>query len=249
MALRGTCKRIRSDNGTNFIGAKNQMDCSIDLEKVRKEIAAAGCEWKLIPPSASHFAGVWERKIGSIKRVLSGALQQLGTRSLSRDEFHTLLQESASIVNNTPLWEISSDPNDPFPLSPANIITLRDSPNPPPPETFTPDDLLQYGKSRWRRVQYLSNQFWVRWRRDYLSTLQSRKKWKNPKPNIGPGDVILLKGNTPRNTWPMGLVTDVKLSRDGLVRSANIQLKSSQSGTRRSVERAIHDIVLLVPAQ
>ena len=74
----------------------------------------------------------------------------------SYDEFQTFVVESSSIVNSTPLWEVSDDPNDPFPLTPSMLLTLRESPHPPLPETFGEDDLLAYGKSRWRRVQILA---------------------------------------------------------------------------------------------
>ena len=60
-------------------------------------------EWKLNPPHASHHGGSWERKIGSVRRVLEDALTSIGNRGVAQDEFTTLLAEAASIVNNTPL--------------------------------------------------------------------------------------------------------------------------------------------------
>ena len=61
---------------------------------------------------------------------MEGSLATMTPRHLSRDEFSTLLQEAAAIVNNTPLWEASYSPDEPFPLTPANLLTLRTSPNP-----------------------------------------------------------------------------------------------------------------------
>ena len=78
-------------------------------------------------------------------------------------------------MNLTPLCVVSSDPNDPFPVSPSALLTFRDHAV-GPPDTYTENDMLQYGKKRWGRVQYLAEQFWVRWSRDYLSTLQTRNK-------------------------------------------------------------------------
>ena len=54
-AIRGTCARIRSDNGTNFVGAHNQDESSIDLNDVAKSAKARGIEWEFIPPKAPHF--------------------------------------------------------------------------------------------------------------------------------------------------------------------------------------------------
>ena len=174
--------------------------------------------WKLNPPLASNFGGSWERKIGAIKSIFNATLQLLGKHTLSRDEFQTLIMESTAVVNNTPLWEVSNSADDPAPLSPAMLLTLKDSPNPPSLESFTEADILQYGKRRWRRIMYLADQFWVRWRRFYLSELQERKRWIKPNRSVAVGDVVLLKGNSKRNQWPLARVAEVKVSPDGLVR-------------------------------
>ena len=113
LAVRGKCKHYRSDNGTNFLPVRTRM---------LKEVP--DLTWELTPPGASHQAGVWERKLGCIKNVFSGAMRRAGQRVLSREEFITLLQECASIVNHTPLYEISADPNDPLPIHPAMLLNL-----------------------------------------------------------------------------------------------------------------------------
>ena len=91
-AIRGTVRRIISDHGTNFIGVKNQLDECLNLETIIKDFSSEALTWDFIPPAASHFAGVWERRIGSVKRALNAAISQLGERTLSKDEFDTLIQ-------------------------------------------------------------------------------------------------------------------------------------------------------------
>ena len=49
-----------------------------------------------------------------------------------------------------------------------------------------------YGK-RWRLVQYLSNELWKRWRKEYLTQLKGRAKWKTPQRNVRIRDLVLLK--------------------------------------------------------
>lgn len=249
IATRGNCKRIRSDQGTNFVGARNEMAelPGVDTEEIKKAMQEVGCTWELNTPGASHMGGVWERKVGAIKKILNAALLQLNNRTLSRDELYTLLQEAACIVNNTPLYECSSNPNDPAPISPAMLLTLRDNPNPPPPEAYSPADLLQYGRARWRRTQYLANQFWVRWRLNYLTELQERNKWKQRRPCISVDDIVMLKGPAARNTWPTARVIDVHPNKDGLPRSVTLRVPSSENNRVRVLKRAIHDLVLLIP--
>ena len=249
IAIRGSCSTLRSDNGSNFVAAKKQMDASnecINIDLIQQELLTKNCRWIFNPPAASHCGGAWERKIGSVKRILEGSISLLKTRQLSRDEFSTLIQESAAIVNNTPLWEISSSPDDPFPLCPANLLTLKESCNPPSLDTFTEADLLSYGKARWRRCQYLTEQFWVRWRENYIQTLQYRKKWKYPKTSIEKGDIVLIRNKCEkRNVWPMARVEDVVLSKDGLVRSATLAVAGKNPSSKR-LYRSIHDLVLIV---
>ena len=101
--------------------------------------------WKINPQKASHFGGVWERKIATVKRVIDASLLQLGPRRPSRDELCTFLQEAAAVLNNTPLCPISSQPEDPFPITTAMLLTLKGNPIPAPPEAYTETDRLAYG--------------------------------------------------------------------------------------------------------
>ena len=49
----------------------------------------------------------------------------------------------------------------------------------PSPGSFVRPDL--YSRRQWRRVQYLADKFWSRWRKEFLSTLQARWKWTTEK--------------------------------------------------------------------
>ena len=193
ISIRGTPIRILSDNGSNFVAAKAQMETCHALSLLQQVAESFNIEWTMNPPKASSFGGSWERAIGSVRKVLDASLVHLGKRHLTRDEFTTLLQEACSIVNNTPLYEMSDDPNDPIPLTPAHLLCMKDHPSPPFPEEFTPADLNSYGKLRWRRIQYLSTIFWERWQKNYLHTLQSRGKWLKDRPNPEVGDVVVVK--------------------------------------------------------
>ena len=50
-----------------------------------------------------------------------------------------------------------------------------------------------YSKKRWRRVQYLINEFWYRWRKDFLQSLQARQKWIRPRKNLQVEDVVIVR--------------------------------------------------------
>jgi hypothetical protein len=46
----------------------------------------------------------------------------------------------------------------------------------------------------WKRAntEDLAEQIWSRWRREYLQTLQSRRKWQQTQENIQEGDLVIL---------------------------------------------------------
>ena len=112
------------------------------------------------------------------------------------------------------------------------------------------EDLTRYGKLRYRKAQYLIDHFWYRWREEYVHSLTIRRKWTQPKRSLEVGDVVLLNDKgARRNEWPMGVVTQVKRSQDGLVRSATIKLANKTSSHASSlVTRPINKMVLFVPA-
>ncbi|XP_059085630.1 uncharacterized protein LOC131882492 [Tigriopus californicus] len=250
-AIRGPCKVIRSNQGTNIIGSLGEDAKNIDLDVIGLDLKTNGCTWILNPPHASHFGGAWERKIGSIRRVLEGSLVLLGPRTLSRDELHTFLLEATAIVNSTPLWDISFDPNDPTPLSPSSLLTLREGNQSPNIGVFSKDDLLAYGKKRWRRVQFLADQFWVRWRTQYLLDISERRKWTHPKRSLKIGELVLLKSKTEKRlSWPTAIVQYIRMSQDGYVRSVTVKQSISTSGGgchSRFYNRPISELVLICP--
>ena len=247
-AIRGSCFFFRSDRGTNFQGAVNVMKEELDLGALVKDAGSEEFTWNFLPPGASHMAGVWERKVGAIKSVFDAALADSGNPSLSRDEFHTLMCEAVAIVNNTPLGEISADPNEPFPVCPANLLTLREKPNVAPPFDFSQSDLLNYGRRRWRRVQLLAEVFWRAWRRDYLFSLDERAKWLKVKRDLVVGDVVLLKDESPRHEWPMGIVVNVKPGLDSHSRQVTVRLRKSKTGLTQYLDRAMSNLILILRA-
>ena len=154
-------------------------------------------------PSASHMGGIWERQIRSVRNVLSSLLFHHGLQ-LDDESLRTFMCETAAIVNSRPLSV--QDLNDPMslePLSPNHLLTMKSKVILPPLGQFQRPDL--YCRKRWRRVQYLANEFWSRWRKEYLQNLQVRSKWQGLKRNARVGDIVLIRDeNLPRNQWRLG---------------------------------------------
>ena len=245
---RGEVRQIRSDNGSNFVGANAEFKKAIlemDQGKIndfllRHQVDWLG--WKFNPPTASHMGGVWERQIRSCRSILTSLLRN-HSQSLNDESFRTVLTEVEAIVNSRPLTvEVLSDSNSLAPLTPNHLLTSKSKIVMAPPGNFTNADM--YSRRRWRRVQHLVNEFWSRWRSEYLQTLQSRKKWNRPRRNFTIGDVILLKDDgLNRNDWRLGRIIEVKRGDDQLVRSVVVQTSTN------AYERPVAKIVLLVEAE
>ena len=237
VARRGNVSELWNDNGTNFVGAHNELKRALqemDQDMLHHYASDCGFRWVFNTPGASHMGGVWERVIRTVRKVLNGLFSQR-IPSLSDDEFHTLLCEVENIVNTRPLTTVTSDPQDPEPLTPAHLLMLKPSFTLPPPGLFRDPDL--YSRKHWRRIQYLAGVFWTRWKKEYLALLQTRSKWNVPKRNLQVGDVVLLKDDTPKNQWPLGLVQKVEVGRDGRIRV--VHLKTATSLLCRPVSKVV----------
>ena len=222
ISIRGPVKRLRCDRGTNFVGASNELKqemACMDNGKVRDFLLAndADIEFVFNPPHASHFGGIFERQIGSIRRVFEGILVEFGSQ-LNPESLITFLQESVAIVNGRPLSCININDEQMEPLTPNHLLTGKSRVIVSPPGSFVKDDM--YLIKHWRRVQYLANLFWTRWRSEYLDLQHRRTKWCTASPNIAVNDVVILVDEVlPRNQWKLARVMAVNVSTDGLVLS------------------------------
>ncbi|XP_064641961.1 uncharacterized protein LOC135496530 [Lineus longissimus] len=255
IAIRGTVRKIRCDQGSNFIGAKHELKLALnelDADMIRAYLLQHSCEFDMNPPAASHMGGIWERMIRSTRSILNGLLDQSKCQ-LNTSSLRTFLYESMAIINSRPLTvDNLGDPNSPLPLSPNNILTMKSSVIAPPPGEFVKEDI--YARKRWRRVQWLSKQFWERWRNEYLLNLQARQKWQGERRNIEVGDVVLLKDQAlSRCDWHMAIVEDVSKGNDGLARKTKIRLANTRLDKKGKplhkatvLERPIHKLVVLV---
>ncbi len=239
ISRRGPIRQLRCDRGTNFVGARNELND----EKVKHKLRTSGCdfdyfEFKMNFPHSSHMGGVWERMIRSARAALSSILiSHPGT--LDDELLHTFMIEAEAIVNSRPLTYVDmNDPHNSEPLTPAQILTLKNKVVMPPPGEFVKQDL--FCRKRWRKVQYLADQFWQRWLREFLPTLQERQKWHRKEDNLKVNDIVLVIDElSPRSQWPKGKVLETFESSDDLVRKVRVKTQEA------ILERPVHKLVFL----
>lgn len=256
---RGPIQQLRSDQGTNFVGAKNELEAALhemNHNKIQRELLKDNCDWfawKMNVPHASHMGGVWERQIKTVRSVLTGLLENHGNQ-LDDESLRTLMIEAEAIVNSRPLTtDDLTDPDSQDVLTPNHLLTMKSSIILAPPGNFQRADV--YSKKRWRRVQQLADEFWQRWRKSYLQSLQTRQKWTTPMKNVEVGDIVILKDDSvPRNCWKLARVETTYPDADGYVRKVKVavadqsrDVKGKRTGATVSyLERPIHGLILLM---
>lgn len=242
IARRGSVREMRSDNGAAFVGARNELLHAIeemDHREIRAKLKKEKNDWIFNPPAVSHMGGVWERQIKTTRKILAGLMEEYG-HCLDEESFRTLICEVEAINNSRPLTTVACEPNDLEPLSPNHILTTKSTVILPPPGKFQNSDM--YMRRRWRRVQYLANLFWSRWKKEYLAVMQERHKWQHPQRSLVEGDVVIIREeNAPRNAWSLALVVRVEPDSQGLVRSAVVRTRET------TLRRPVNKLVLILP--
>ena len=108
ISRRGQVNVLRSDRGTNFVGADRKLRAlfaKMDHQRIQTFLQTNGGEWlvwKFNPPKSSHMGGVWERQIRSVRSILNQLMKKHGDM-LNDESFQTFLCEAEFIVNSRPL--------------------------------------------------------------------------------------------------------------------------------------------------
>ncbi|GJQ80629.1 hypothetical protein Trydic_g9215 [Trypoxylus dichotomus] len=234
-ARRGKPTVMYSDNGTNFVGTNSELSqlktfFENSEYSIVQSLATEGIDWKFIPPNAPHFGGLWEAGVKSTKFHIRRVLANV---SITFEELLTVLTQVEGILNSRPIFPMSSDPNDLNTLTPGHFLIGR-------PITFLPQPNLLGVKentlSRYQRLQQMTQHFWTRWSREYISELQQKTKWKSNLGSINVGDLVVIKDDHLLSSrWKLGRITEVQPGKDNVVRVVTIRTSSGQM--KRSVTR------------
>ena len=223
MNRRGRPKKLRSDNGTNLVGACKEM--KQNLLKMNKQLQIEGklakeeIEWTFNPPQASHFGGHYERQIRSVRKILYGLVNR---QTLTEEELQTVMVKAEWIMNSRPLTSTSSSDKSVVAITPNQLMGLN--------TVETDTSLTEEGdlyRGRWRRVNYVTEQFWKQFNRLYVTTLQQRHKWQDPKAGLKENDIVVVQDNSVgRAYWPVGRIIKIDPSRDRRARSCQVKTQN-----------------------
>lgn len=200
---RGQVKEIVSDNGTNFVGTECELReafAQLNLNKIQRSIHAEGIKWSFNPPYSSHHGGVWERLIRTVKKILYSITKE---QTMDDEGLQTALCEVEA--NDRPITVLSDDPKDPEPLTPNHLRQMRGMPTLPPASIAAEDG----NRSNTYQTSFGSAGH------GSIPLMQERQKWNEVKGNLKPGNIMLIiDESSPRNSWPMGRITETFTDKD-----------------------------------
>lgn len=227
MSRRGACSDIYSDNGTNFLGASNELERQYkqSIKQSESDIAAMftneHIRWHFIPPGSPHFGGIWEAGVKSAKFHLK---RVIGETKLTFEEMSTLLCQIEACLNSRPICPVTNDPDDLAALTPGHFLIGDALLALPEPSLI---DVNPNRLTRWKQIQQMRQYFSSRWQLDYISLQQNRPKWHRQSINMHLNEMVLIKDDRlPPTKWLLGRVTALHPGADSIVRVVTVRTKN-----------------------
>ncbi|XP_049886915.1 uncharacterized protein LOC126381474 [Pectinophora gossypiella] len=239
ISRRGKPSELYCDNGTNFVGASNEIANFLRSSNndMFSSAASEGINFIFSPAYSPHFGGLWEAGVKSAKFHLT---RILGNQHMTFEELSTLFAQIEAILNSRPLTPLSCDPNDLHPLTPGHFLIGRTLTSLPSPTLL---DINTNRLSRYQHIEQMRQHFWERWRREYLSELQQRNKWKVNQQGLQEGEMVILKDvNLPPLKWRTGRIYKLYPGADGIARVADIKT------SKGIIRRALNKVCPLLPS-
>ena len=239
----GYPKTVMPDEGSQLV--KGCQDMIISFSDITHKLSVEyGVDFKTCPVGAHYVHGKVERKIQEIKRSL---MKSVNKHRLSILQWETLSQQICNSINNTPIGlgnktEMLESLDI---LTPNRLILGRNNNrNPTAPLELTHD---------LRRIVESNNDIFKAWFNEwlisYVPTLIEQPKWFTTERNLSEGDVVLFLKSEQEfdRQYQYGIVSSTVVSRDGLVRVAEIKYQNCGENVKRTTKRGVRDLVVIHP--
>ena len=126
-ARRNCPETLHCDNGSNFVGARGELDAFYAFlakketdDAIRQHLLHKKIKWSFIPAAAPHFGGLWESAVRSMKKHLR---RIMGSLIFTYEEFETIICQVEHCLNSRPLLPMTChDPEGISPLTPGHFL-------------------------------------------------------------------------------------------------------------------------------
>ena len=188
-------QRMISDNASTYLSAADELRALFNSQALHDSLSKRGVEWQFIPKRAPWFGGFWERLIGLTKTTLK---KILGRTYINLEGLQTIIVEIEAVLNDRPTTYVTSEVDDPEPLTPSHLLYGRRVRRLPRlivevEELHDPnfDDDSEV-RERAREQSIIIHSFWMRWRHEYLTSLREfHKTTGTNEQKVKQGDVCV----------------------------------------------------------
>lgn len=223
-AIRGMATKIMSDQGTNFMGAINELQREINewnKRKAEKGLETWKIEWEVSPAYAPHMNGSVERLIGCIKRAIKKTEKILQEKlfKFNEEKFRMITCEIIGLLNNRPLCMVPIKGTVNKFLTPNYFLMGRENCFSRPLSKSS--STLQ---NNWQDLLEIQGILWNHWLEFYIPQHLKRQKWIRRVKNIEKGDIVLTADPTVTNSWRLAVVIDAPLGSQDQTRKITLKL-------------------------
>ena len=193
---------------------------------------------------AHYYHGKVERKIREIRKSIE---KELGHRRLSIIQWETLGQQISNSINNLPIGlgnKCEALENLDL-LTPNRLLLGRNNNRCPTAPLILTNDVKRIVQTN----KEIFNAWFKSWLVSYVPSLVPQPKLFETNRNIAVGDVVLFSKSDKEfeNVYQYGLVKVIHVSKDGLIRSVDVEYQNSNENTKRVTTRGVRELVVIHP--
>ena len=231
------------DEGSQLV--KGCKDMVISFNDVKSKLSIEyGVEYKTCPVGAHNVHGKVERKIQEIKRSMKKIVKK--TR-LSVIQWETLGQQISNTINNLPigLGNRSDMLENADILTPNRLILGRNNNRCP----TAPLELQNDVRHIIRNNNDIFECWFKAWLLTYVPKLIEQPKWFHTERNLREGDIVLFLKSEKEfdRLYQYGVVVKLFESRDGVIRTVEIEYQNCGENFKRNTKRGARELVVIHP--
>ena len=239
----GYPKKLMPDAGSQLI--KGCQTMVIKFSDVKHKLHEDyGVEFETCAVGAHYMHGKVERKIRHVRESFQKCNQK---KRLSIIQWETLGNQIANSINNMPIALGNSVHNleNLDILTPNRLMLGRNNDRCPVGAVTVTSDVKKI-------IHANVNIFdiWFKcWLISYVPTLMSQPKWYKSDRDSKVGDVVLFLKSEKEfdKQYQYGIVTSVKVSRDGKIRGIEVEYQNHNENVKRRTIRGVREIVVIHP--
>ena len=212
---------------------------------VMSKLKKYGVDYEKCPVGAHYMHGKVERKIRHIRE--SFCKFKTDNTRLSSIQWETLGAQVANAINNLPIATryVTRDVENLDLLTPNRLLLARNNDRCPAGPVNISENISKIVKQH----KDLYEAWFRAWLISFVPSLMFQPKWFNSDRDPKIGDVVLfLKSEkTFDRQYQYGIISDLKVSRDGKIRQVEVEYQNFTEGVKRKTTRGTRELVVIHP--